>query len=70
MDPLLEYINQHGEQFGVTVQYATLGEYFQAVHQSGLTWEVRGNQDFLPYSTGKSVSDHPSKAHNLSPDPF
>nr|XP_023692209.1 epididymis-specific alpha-mannosidase isoform X1 [Paramormyrops kingsleyae] len=51
MDPILEYINQHGEQFGVTVQYATLGEYFQAVHQSGLTWEVRGNQDFLPYST-------------------
>ncbi|KAJ8390261.1 hypothetical protein AAFF_G00108300 [Aldrovandia affinis] len=51
MDPLLNYINQHSEEFGVTVQYATLSEYFQAVHQSNLTWGVRGSQDFLPYST-------------------
>ncbi|XP_035281006.1 epididymis-specific alpha-mannosidase isoform X2 [Anguilla anguilla] len=51
MDPLLNYINQHSEEFGVTVQYATLSEYFQAVHQSNVTWEVRGSQDFLPYST-------------------
>ncbi|KAL4630221.1 epididymis-specific alpha-mannosidase [Arapaima gigas] len=51
MDPLLDYINQHGEEFGVTARYATLGEYFQAVHQEELTWEVRGSHDFLPYST-------------------
>ncbi|XP_036407174.1 epididymis-specific alpha-mannosidase [Megalops cyprinoides] len=51
MDPLLNYINQHSEEFGVTVQYATLSEYFQAIHQSDLSWEVRGSQDFLPYST-------------------
>ncbi|XP_076145488.1 epididymis-specific alpha-mannosidase [Alosa pseudoharengus] len=51
MDVLMDYINQHSDKFGVTVQYATLSEYFQAVHQSNLTWEVRGNQDFLPYST-------------------
>ena len=52
MDVLVDYINQHSDKFGVTVQYATLSEYFQAVHQSNLTWEVRGDQDFLPYSTG------------------
>ncbi|XP_030634992.1 epididymis-specific alpha-mannosidase [Chanos chanos] len=51
MDVLLNYINQNSEKFGVTVQYATLGEYFQAVHQSNLSWEVRGSEDFLPYST-------------------
>uniref|UniRef100_A0A673WCG1 Alpha-mannosidase n=1 Tax=Salmo trutta TaxID=8032 RepID=A0A673WCG1_SALTR len=51
MDPLVEYINQNSKEFGVTVQYATLSEYFQAVHQSNLTWEVRGSEDFLPYST-------------------
>ncbi|KAJ8382169.1 hypothetical protein SKAU_G00029470 [Synaphobranchus kaupii] len=50
MDPLLSYINQHSEEFGVTVQYATLSEYFQAIHQSNVTWGVRGSQDFLPYS--------------------
>ncbi|KPP68149.1 Epididymis-specific alpha-mannosidase precursor-like [Scleropages formosus] len=50
MDPLLDYINLHSEQFGVTVHYSTLSEYFQAIHQSGHTWEVRGSQDFLPYS--------------------
>ncbi|KAJ8262112.1 hypothetical protein GJAV_G00162360 [Gymnothorax javanicus] len=51
MDPLLNYINQHSEEFGVTVQYATLSEYFRAIYQSNVTWEVRGSQDFLPYST-------------------
>ncbi|XP_029522975.2 LOW QUALITY PROTEIN: epididymis-specific alpha-mannosidase [Oncorhynchus nerka] len=51
MDPLVEYINQNSKDFGVTVQYATLSDYFQAVHQSNLTWEVRGSEDFLPYST-------------------
>ncbi|KAG9345484.1 hypothetical protein JZ751_008628 [Albula glossodonta] len=51
MDPLMNYINQHSDEFGVTVQYATLSEYFQAIHQSNLTWGVRGSQDFLPYST-------------------
>uniref|UniRef100_A0A4W5JMF9 Alpha-mannosidase n=1 Tax=Hucho hucho TaxID=62062 RepID=A0A4W5JMF9_9TELE len=51
MDPLVEFINQNSKEFGVTVQYATLSEYFQAVHQSNLTWEVRGSEDFLPYST-------------------
>nr|XP_046236755.1 epididymis-specific alpha-mannosidase [Scatophagus argus] len=51
MDPLMKYINQHSKEFGVTVQYATLGEYFQAIYQSDLVWEQRGSEDFLPYST-------------------
>ncbi|KAM6909441.1 LOW QUALITY PROTEIN: epididymis-specific alpha-mannosidase [Xenentodon cancila] len=50
-DPLMKYINQNSKEFGVTVQYATLSEYFRAVHQSNLTWDVRGSEDFLPYST-------------------
>ncbi|XP_078147934.1 epididymis-specific alpha-mannosidase [Centroberyx gerrardi] len=51
MDPLMNYINQNSKELGVTVQYATLSEYFQAIHQSDLVWEVRGSEDFLPYST-------------------
>ncbi|CAL8327680.1 unnamed protein product [Lota lota] len=51
MDALMAYINHNSKEFGVTVEYATLTEYFQAVHQSGLSWDVRGSEDFLPYST-------------------
>lgn len=59
MDPLMKYINQNSKDFGVTVQYATLGEYFQAIHQSDLVWELRGSEDFLPYSTGENL--HPNR---------
>ena len=55
MDPLMDYINHHSQELGVTVQYATLREYFHAAHQSGLSWDVRGNEDFLPYSTGENA---------------
>ncbi|KAM8880832.1 epididymis-specific alpha-mannosidase [Synchiropus picturatus] len=51
MDPLMNYINQNSKDFGLTVQYATLSEYFKAVHQSDLVWDIRGSEDFLPYST-------------------
>ncbi|XP_063779728.1 epididymis-specific alpha-mannosidase isoform X2 [Pseudophryne corroboree] len=50
MDLLLEYINSHAE-FGVAVQYSTLRDYFTGVHERNMTWEVRGGQDFLPYSS-------------------
>lgn len=50
---LMNYINQHSEELGVTVQYATLKDYFQALYQSNMSWEVRGSKDFLPYSSGK-----------------
>ncbi|OPJ70896.1 epididymis-specific alpha-mannosidase [Patagioenas fasciata monilis] len=51
MDLLLDYINKHSDELGVTVQYATVGDYFQAVYNRNLTWEIRDSQDFLPYST-------------------
>uniref|UniRef100_A0A665WKS1 Alpha-mannosidase n=1 Tax=Echeneis naucrates TaxID=173247 RepID=A0A665WKS1_ECHNA len=51
MDPLMKYINQNSKEFGVTVQYASLSEYFQAIYQTNLVWEIRGSEDFLPYST-------------------
>uniref|UniRef100_A0A8C1FXU6 Alpha-mannosidase n=1 Tax=Cyprinus carpio TaxID=7962 RepID=A0A8C1FXU6_CYPCA len=51
MDVLMNYINTHSDKYGVAVQYATLQDYFQTVHQTNLSWDVRGNQDFLPYST-------------------
>lgn len=53
MDPLMKYINSNSQEFGVTVQYATLSEYFSAIYQSNVLWETRGSQDFLPYSTGR-----------------
>ncbi|XP_059131017.1 epididymis-specific alpha-mannosidase [Peromyscus eremicus] len=51
MDPLLEYINNHSAQYGISVQYATLSEYFQALHAFNMTWGIRDHHDFLPYSS-------------------
>ncbi|NWS33655.1 MA2B2 mannosidase, partial [Polioptila caerulea] len=51
MDLLVDYINKHSAEFGVTVQYATVSDYFQAVYSRNLTWEIRDSHDFLPYST-------------------
>ncbi|NXQ30709.1 MA2B2 mannosidase, partial [Alaudala cheleensis] len=51
MDLLVDYINKHSAEFGVTVQYATVSDYFQAVYSRNLTWKIRDSQDFLPYST-------------------
>ncbi|GAB1289597.1 Epididymis-specific alpha-mannosidase [Apodemus speciosus] len=51
MDPLMEYINNRTAQFGISVQYATLNDYFQALHDSNVTWDIRDHHDFLPYSS-------------------
>ncbi|XP_007954504.1 epididymis-specific alpha-mannosidase [Orycteropus afer afer] len=51
MDPLLERVNQRSAELGVSVQYATLADYFSALHDLNATWSVRGPQDFLPYSS-------------------
>lgn len=67
MDLLMKYINQNSKEFGVTVQYATLGEYFQAVHQSDIFWEQRGSEDFLPYSTGENLT-FPAYHHRVGFD--
>lgn len=42
MDQLMTYINQRSSTYGVTVQYATLGEYFDAVYNQNLTWPTLG----------------------------
>ncbi|KAF6131312.1 mannosidase alpha class 2B member 2 [Phyllostomus discolor] len=51
MDLLLRYINKHSSRLRVTAEYATLGDYFRAVHAHNVTWQVRHHQDFLPYSS-------------------
>nr|XP_035150014.2 epididymis-specific alpha-mannosidase isoform X1 [Callithrix jacchus]XP_035150015.2 epididymis-specific alpha-mannosidase isoform X1 [Callithrix jacchus] len=51
MDPLLDHINSHAAKLGVSVQYATLSDYFRALHALNVTWRVRDHHDFLPYST-------------------
>ncbi|XP_049996810.1 epididymis-specific alpha-mannosidase [Alexandromys fortis] len=51
MDPLLEYINNRTAQYGVSVRYATLRDYFQALHAFNMTWATHDHRDFLPYSS-------------------
>ncbi|XP_058526295.1 epididymis-specific alpha-mannosidase [Ochotona princeps] len=51
MDPLLAHINSHTAELGVTAQYATLADYFRALHALNITWAVRDHHDFLPYSS-------------------
>uniref|UniRef100_A0A452EN56 Alpha-mannosidase n=1 Tax=Capra hircus TaxID=9925 RepID=A0A452EN56_CAPHI len=51
MDRVMEEVNKFTYQHGISVQYATLGNYFQAVHTHQLSWKVRDHQDFLPYSS-------------------
>ncbi|XP_053560133.1 epididymis-specific alpha-mannosidase [Bombina bombina] len=53
MDMLLNYINSRPE-YGIYVQYATLGDYFKSIYSRNFTWEVQNNQDFLPYSSDLS----------------
>ncbi|XP_023375070.1 epididymis-specific alpha-mannosidase isoform X1 [Otolemur garnettii] len=51
MDQLLDHINSHADKLGVSVQYATLGDYFRTLHALNVTWRIQDHQDFLPYST-------------------
>ena len=55
MDRVMEEVNKFTYQHGISVQYATLRNYFQAVHAHQLSWKVRDHQDFLPYSSGRSL---------------
>ena len=52
MDLLMDHINGHPEQYGVHLRYATIGEYFEALHDVDHTWDVKDDGDFLPYSAG------------------
>ncbi|XP_010640224.2 epididymis-specific alpha-mannosidase [Fukomys damarensis] len=51
MDLLLEHINSRAAQLGVMLEYATLGDYFHALHQLNSTWGIRDHRDFLPYAS-------------------
>ncbi|XP_012520574.1 PREDICTED: epididymis-specific alpha-mannosidase isoform X2 [Propithecus coquereli] len=51
MDPLLDHINSRAAELGVSVQYATLSDYFRALHALNVTWRIQDHHDFLPYST-------------------
>ena len=55
MDRVLEEVNKFTHQHGVSMEYATLGSYFRAVHAHQLSWPVREQRDFLPYSSGRSL---------------
>lgn len=54
MDPLLDHINSRAAELGVTAEYATLDDYFRALHELNVTWGVRNHQDFLPYASGSA----------------
>eukprot|EP01116_Phalansterium_solitarium_P021418 TRINITY_DN664_c0_g1_i1.p1 TRINITY_DN664_c0_g1~~TRINITY_DN664_c0_g1_i1.p1 ORF type:complete len:981 (-),score=289.32 TRINITY_DN664_c0_g1_i1:155-3097(-) len=50
MDQLIAHINAHSQEHGVVVQYATLGEFFGALHSINHTWPTRDNTDWFPYA--------------------
>ncbi len=60
MDYIIDYINKNPNKFGLTVQYATLTEYFNALNAlKTVKWPERGiktNLSFLPLGT---VSQYP-----------
>ena len=60
MDYIIDYINRNSDKFGLTVQYATLSEYFEALNAlKSVEWPERGiqtNLSFLPLGT---VSQYP-----------
>ncbi|XP_006893736.1 PREDICTED: epididymis-specific alpha-mannosidase [Elephantulus edwardii] len=51
MDVVLDRVNNRSAELGISVQYATLADYFSALHDLNATWGWRGPQDFLPYSS-------------------
>lgn len=55
MDLLVNYIQKNASQLKISVEYATLEEYFRALHALNITWKTRGHQDFLPYSSGRRL---------------
>ena len=55
MDIVMDYINSEASELSFSVEYATLSDYFRAVHSDQVTWQVRDHHDFLPYSSGRSL---------------
>jgi hypothetical protein len=53
-DKLIDYINARPQQYGVTIQYGTLADYFGALNQETITWPVY-EADFFPYADGSDA---------------
>jgi hypothetical protein len=51
LDLLISEINLHPEVYGITLRYATISDYIEAVHRTNTTWPVFGG-DFHPYRSG------------------
>ncbi|KAM8957769.1 LOW QUALITY PROTEIN: epididymis-specific alpha-mannosidase-like [Lycaon pictus] len=49
-DPLLDFINSNSSKLVISVEYAMLADYFEAVQAPNITWCVHTHGDFLPYS--------------------
>jgi lysosomal alpha-mannosidase len=55
MDKIIKYINSHPE-YKMTLKYSTPSMYVDAVHSTGLSWEL--NQfDFFPFA-GTAISNY------------
>lgn len=51
-------MNDNSNEFGIQVQYATLGEFFEALHQKNVTWDVKVEKDFVVnFSHDKYLED-------------
>lgn len=55
MDIVLDSINAYKSELGISVEYATLDNYFSALHSTNVSWRVHEHRDFLPYSSGMSL---------------
>ncbi|KAL6080566.1 Alpha-mannosidase 2 [Balamuthia mandrillaris] len=52
MDMLIEYINAHSDEYNLDIRYATVSEYFDAVHQEQAAFPLYKG-DFFPYADNK-----------------
>ena len=51
----MDYVNAHSEALGFTVEYATLSQYFAALHNESTAWTTTQHGDFLPYTNAVNV---------------
>lgn len=47
-DKLIQEINSNPGKYGMTINYATVGEYMDVVHNANITWPIRHHTDFFP----------------------
>ncbi|PRP89017.1 hypothetical protein PROFUN_02295 [Planoprotostelium fungivorum] len=70
MDRLMDYINARPD-YGVTLKYAVLSDYINAVNALNLTWSVMDHADFFPYNDGPNsywsgyYASRPAYKHSL-----